>query len=403
MIELKKLINNYAGFVSRHPYLIILLVIFLSIIAVFGAKMVQMESLDYQDILPANIDVIVTMDKIKDNFGGIDSAIIVVEIDPNYKDSNEPRDVREPEVIRYLHLLTESVKHVDDVTNAVSAATLLKQDNDGYLPKSKNEVIELNSPSLNSYISDDYKLALIRISLSEDYSEAEILKDLTKIIEEVPRVPGINVNIAGQELAMTIVTQSLQSDMTRTSRLSLLGILIVLFLLFRSVRFGLTPLVTIGIGVLWAFGFIGLIGMGMNSATSGVISMIMGIGIDFGIQIVTRYRQELLIKKPKQAIADTMNVVFMPMATTTLAAMIGFKAMGLGELTMMADMGRMMSYGIVACFLAAITVVPAVLIISERLINKEMREEDEKELLQNEKKLIQKIFSNKKQKRGRRK
>ncbi|TAN39045.1 MAG: hypothetical protein EPN24_05590, partial [Candidatus Methanoperedens sp.] len=47
---------------------------------------------------------------------------------------------------------------------------------------------------------------------------------------------------------------------------------------------------------------------------------------------------------------------------TTLAALIGFQAMSLGRLTFLADMGTMMSYGVAACMVAAITVVPAIIL-----------------------------------------
>ena len=98
--------------------------------------------------------------------------------------------------------------------------------------------------------------------------------------------------------------------------------------------------------------------------------MIMGIGIDFGIQTVTRFRQELKYLtgrlKVEKAIIITLNNVIIPMATTTFAALIGFKAMSMGKLTMMAEMGTMMSFGITACFLVAITVVPSLLVIFEK-------------------------------------
>jgi len=102
--------------------------------------------------------------------------------------------------------------------------------------------------------------------------------------------------------------------------------------------------------------------------------MIMGIGIDFGIQVVTRYRFELLnipaLKErhpdldigPKDAMAVTLNNVIVPMLTTTLAALIGFQAMSLGKLTFLGDMGTMMSYGVAASMVAAITIVPAIII-----------------------------------------
>ena len=392
MKSLKNLIANYSHFVSKHPYAIIILVVIVSIFAINQAKKIEMVSMDYKDMLPDDIEVMQTMDIIANQFGGADTAMIAIEIDPQYKNSDEIRDVRNPEVIKYLYLLGESIALVDDVTSVTSAASILKQINDNHLPKTKNQIISLvkNTSILSNYISSDYKMTLVKITLADDFDEDEIIDDLTKVIDEVSKPSTVKVAIAGQTLAMPIVTQQLGSDMSRTSRISLIGILIVLFLIFRSIRFGLIPLATIGVGVLWAFGFIGLIGMGMNSATSGVISMIMGIGIDFGIQTVTRFRQELKKSDPEQAMFITLNATFTPMATTTLAALIGFRAMSWGELTMMADMGTMMSYGIAACFLAAITVVPAILVIGERLTNKNLRNEDEKKLIKEEKMLLTK-------------
>jgi predicted RND superfamily exporter protein len=119
--------------------------------------------------------------------------------------------------------------------------------------------------------------------------------------------------------------------------------------------------------------------MGMSSQTSGVISMIMGIGIDFGIQLVTRYRLELknlpalkdrhpqLQLGHKDAMAVTLNNVITPMLTTTLAALIGFQAMSLGRLTFLGDMGTMMSYGVAASMIAAITIVPAIILIIDTM------------------------------------
>jgi len=54
------------------------------------------------------------------------------------------------------------------------------------------------------------------------------------------------------------------------------------------------------------------------------------------------------------------------MCITTIAAVIGFKSLSLGKLTTMADMGTMMAVGVVFCLVAALTVVPAVLVLFER-------------------------------------
>ena len=392
MKSLKDIIKIYSKFVSDHPYIILLLVLILTSFAFIGVGKIEMESLGYEDMLPDDIEVMIALNVIGDQFGSTDSVMIAVELEPQYKDSNEPRDIRDPNFINYLNLLSESVKYVDDVNLVISASTLIKNLNNDHIPKTQIKIanITLENPLFDNYLSQDYTLAIIKMSLLDGFNEDDIVKDLTNIINEVPKPSGIETSLAGEVLILPIVKKQLGADMLRTSQFSLLGILILLLLLFKSIRFGLTPLATIGVGILWAFGFIGFIGMGMNSATSGVISMIMGIGIDFGIQTVSRFRQELKGSIPEKAMNTTLNSIFIPMATTTLAALIGFRAMSLGKLTMMGDMGIMMSYGITACFLAAITVVPAILIIGERLTNKKLREEDKKKFIKNKKKILSK-------------
>ncbi|MCK4883466.1 MAG: MMPL family transporter, partial [Candidatus Diapherotrites archaeon] len=301
-----------------------------------------------------------------------ESAMIVIESNPTHSNSNEPRDVREPEVVKYVYLLSQMVKQTDDVTGVSSASTLMKQMNNNRLPKTISKInlfIEFN-PALNQYISKDNLMSLVKIELADNYDQDVIIENLENAINSVPKPPGLDVVLAGETLTDPIVNQELGPDMMKTSRFSLIGIILILLLLFRSPRYSFIPLLTIAFGVLLAFGYIGFIGMGINSATSGVISMIMGIGIDFGIQIVMRFKQELKKFNQEKAMEITMVKVFVPMATTTLAALIGFKAMSMGQLTMLADMGIIMSYGVAACFFSAVTIVPAFLVLSERFNSK---------------------------------
>ena len=362
-----RLVERYSRFLTQHPYIVLAGVVILSILAFIGAGMVEMKDFNYKSALPEGIDVIVANNIVEDEFGGSSSAKIAIETDPSYAGSNEPRDVREPEVIRYISLLSQASEQLDDVMSVTSASTLLKAANGGRLPKSERDTKELSGtiPLMESYISRDYTLSIINMRLSEEYDDIELANELKRIIDEMPGPPGLDVQIAGRSMEDPIIQEKIGPDMSRTSAYSLIGIVLILLLLFRSMKYSLTPLMTIGIGVLWAFGFVGFMGMGLNSATSGVISMIMGIGIDFGIQTVTRFRQELQKKDPGDAMRITMCNVMKPMFTTTLAALIGFQAMSMGQLTFLAEMGRIMSYGITACFLVAVTAVPSVLVIWE--------------------------------------
>ena len=375
---IKKLIKKYADFVSYHPFIVLALMLIVTYFAFSFASSIEMESDDYEDLLPEEIEVIAAMKYVRQEFGGADSVLVVIESDPKNANSNEIRDVRDPRVLDYMSLLQERAILVDNVVSASSASDILKELNSGYVPKSLNTVktLSLQTSRLGSYVSSDNSIALVKLRMSDaaDSKEIEELeRDLNNVISEMPRPPGLSVKLSGQKIQMPVLKRLIQPDMQRTSRISLAAILIIIFLLFRSIKHGLIPLMTIILGVLWSMGFMGFIGMNLSSMTSGVIAMIMGIGIDFGIQTVTRFRQEIIRNVAKEAMSITISNVFMPMATTTLAALIGFQAMSLGELTIMADLGTIMSYGVAASFVAAITVVPALLVIFEFENNKNNR------------------------------
>ncbi|MBU0762159.1 MAG: MMPL family transporter, partial [Candidatus Altiarchaeota archaeon] len=105
------------------------------------------------------------------------------------------------------------------------------------------------------------------------------------------------------------------------------------------------------------------------NVTSGGASMIMGIGIDFGIQVTSRFRIEARNRRNlPAAMAETIRAVTMPMGTTTLAALIGFRAMSMGELKVLSDLADMMSLGVLCCMLAAITLVPALLVLGDKYL-----------------------------------
>jgi len=94
--------------------------------------------------------------------------------------------------------------------------------------------------------------------------------------------------------------------------------------------------------------------------------MIMGIGIDFGIQVTKRFRYELRTYEREEAMVNTLQNVFYPMTITTIAAVTGFLCLSLGDLPMMGDMGKMLAMGVLCCMVAALSVVPAVLVLLER-------------------------------------
>jgi len=376
-----KPLEIYSGLITRHPVTVLLIMLLVSVYAIQMIGTIETKKSDIKSMLPNDVDSISTLNSIENEFGSTNAVFLAVEVDPTYQGSDEVRDVRDPRALVYLDQLSDLSMHTENVIDVSSPSTVLKSINNGRLPQSKREVEQLAGKNglLDNYVSRDYSVSLVRIQTTDDVDLIEIEKELDKLINELPRPPGITTTLGGMSMENVVMQKSIGPDMAKTSMYSLIGILIIILVVFRSVKYGFTPMSTIIFGTLWAMGFVGFIGMGMSSQTSGVLSMIMGIGIDFGIQVVTRYRFELqnipALKEhhpdldigPKDAMAVTLNNVIIPMLTTTLAALIGFQAMSLGKLTFLGDMGTIMSYGVAASMVAAITIVPALIIIFDTM------------------------------------
>jgi predicted RND superfamily exporter protein len=371
----KGAVRRYARFLASHPFFVLAIFLIFTFFAGYHASMVEAAGISYKEILPEGVKVVDTLELIEDQFGSsMSRTTITVEAEPMYTRSDEIRDVRDPEVLRYVDLLAKKTKLVYGVVGAESAADVIKEANSGRIPSSLRSVKallkknELAKQRISDYISEDYSMTLVRLNILEGVDEEEVVAGLREAMN-IEKPQGVSVDItgdAGSPVILVTTIELAQSTMVGTSFVSFAVIILILIIIFASIKHGLIPLLTIVFGAIWTFGTLVLAGFEVTPATSGALAMIMGIGIDFGIQVTKRFRYELKSQKREEAMVDTLNNVFYPMCITAIAAVIGFKSLSLAKLTVMADMGTMMAVGVVFCMVAALTVVPAVLVLFER-------------------------------------
>ncbi|VUT26391.1 MAG: hypothetical protein MASP_01480 [Candidatus Methanolliviera sp. GoM_asphalt] len=147
-----------------------------------------------------------THEMIEDQFpGSLRKLTIVVETKPRYANSEEIRDIRDPEVLRYVDLLAERAKLVHGVVSAESAADVIKEANDGQIPNSLRSVMALlerlekdkiMEQRISNYISEDRSMTLVRLNILEDVDAEEIVEELKEVIN-IESPPGISVDITG--------------------------------------------------------------------------------------------------------------------------------------------------------------------------------------------------------------
>lgn len=391
-------LETYAKFVSHHALIVLAIFFIFTLFTGYQASLMETAGTSQKAWLPEDIDVVNTFELISDQFAGSSAtATIVVETAPRYAKSDEIRDVRDPEVLRYVNLLTERAKLVYGVVGAESAADVIKGVNGGRIPPSLRSVKsllrnnEMAEQRISNYISDDYSMTVVRLNMLEDIDAEEAVEELREVIN-MDKPQGVSVELSGDPVQEVTMQELAEETMGMTSFVSFALIILILVILFIAIKrsilltiltIALTVfaiLLTIICGLIWTIGTLVLAGFEITPQTSGVMAMIMGIGIDFGIQVTKRFRYEQqqtagnfdqnasqkLRRKREDAMVATLKNVFYPMSITTIAAVIGFRCLALGKLPMMADMGTMMATGVVSCMVAALTVVPAILVLFER-------------------------------------
>ncbi|MFG2449305.1 MMPL family transporter [Streptomyces sp. NPDC048512] len=153
------------------------------------------------------------------------------------------------------------------------------------------------------------------------------------------------------------------ADDTLAEAVGVSAALVVLLLAFGSVAAALMPLVTALIGVGVGMGVVGIVAGTLTFATAAptLATMIgLGVGIDYALFLITRFRQYLIDgEDPQAAVGRTTAVsgkAVLVAAVTVAVALLSLYACGL---TMIGRLGLAATIAVVVTAAAALTLVPA--------------------------------------------
>ncbi|OQQ19719.1 transporter [Streptomyces sp. M41(2017)] len=153
------------------------------------------------------------------------------------------------------------------------------------------------------------------------------------------------------------------ADDTLAEAVGVSAALVVLLLAFGSVAAALMPLVTALIGVGVGMGVVGIVAGTLTFATAAptLATMIgLGVGIDYALFLITRFRQYLIDgEDPQEAVGRTTAVsgkAVLVAAVTVAVALLSLYACGL---TMIGRLGLAATIAVVVTAAAALTLVPA--------------------------------------------
>ena len=176
----------------------------------------------------------------------------------------------------------------------------------------------------------------------------------------------LDVHLGGAAVFYSDIQSVSEGDLRRAEIIGLPLAAIVLLLVFGSVVAAALPVVAGGATVL--IGLSALWGLGQFTSFSifalNVVTLIgLGLGADYSLFLVSRFREELQVADVETAVVRTVSTAGRAVLFSGLTVLIGLSSLMLFEFMMLRSIGVGGSVVVVIAVLAALTFVPACLAV----------------------------------------
>jgi len=356
-----------AGTINNHTWAVAGVAVAVFILAFFGLSMVTMETGD-----DTYIDKTTTRGALlahyKDTYGS-DAVMLIHEAD----------SVRSLEVLRYIDNLHEDLRNERYVAGVTGVVDLLKQANGGTLPASKAEIdwiIGQAPPELVEQMMPSDLMTLSVITLEPGVSmdaQEQVLENIESAISISEPPPGLSVTVSGNPAFAKEMGEAIGTEMGVLILAAMLLMILAVSLLFSHVRYRLLPVGVVAVGLIMTFGFMGLFGIPVSMTVVGAFPVLIGIGIDYAIQLHARFDEEIQHSTIPEAVRTTVTNLGPSVLIAMAATALGFIAMFFAPVPMVADFGSVCTIGVISCYIAALIIVPIFAIVTRYRPKKEVR------------------------------
>jgi hydrophobe/amphiphile efflux-3 (HAE3) family protein len=219
--------------------------------------------------------------------------------------------------------------------------------------------------SLRTFFPDrSHALVLVRLlgnlSIQAEGSDATLARDSINRMS----FPNATISVASASLLLKDINDYLRGGMLLLGGIAVAIMVLILLVLF-DVRWRLLPLGVILVGVVWAFGVAGYLGIPLTIVTIAGLPVMLGVGIDYAIQMHARIEEEAVLGRADHPVQATARGLCPALLVVTFDAVFAFAALHFAKVPMIRDFGLLLAVGIVVICIGSIMLPLAILGIRE--------------------------------------
>jgi hypothetical protein len=200
------------------------------------------------------------------------------------------------------------------------------------------------------FVSTDGTKFLLQIYAKKNVWEREVQEEFVSQLRQV------DPDVTGSPVIVFESSRVMKKGYVEGGLYALVVIVVIAFVALRRVGDVLLALVPLGLGMLWTVGLMGLFNLQFNLANLVAVPLIIGIGVENGLHLVHRYREEGQ-GGPALIAGSTGQSV----ALFSLTTMIGFGSLMVGKYYGIFSMGLLLTLAVGSVLVASLVVLPLLL------------------------------------------
>lgn len=196
---------------------------------------------------------------------------------------------------------------------------------------------------------------IVNTSVRKDF----VLNDLHNLVADFERDSGLKVHLSGMPYIRTMNAQNIIDEIGLFIFAALVVTSLIFFFFFRSFRATLISICVVIIGVMWAFGTLGLLRYEITVLTALIPPVIIVIGIPNCIFLINKYQQEVN-KHGNQALSLQRVISRIGNATlmTNVTTASGFATFIITDSKLLTEFGIVASLNILGIFILSLLIIP---------------------------------------------
>lgn len=344
-----------------------------SLVFILGATLITLES-NIVNYFGASSPVKKATKVIEDVFGGSMQIAVVL-------DTGDPDGIKDPSVLHELVAVQDYLNSFDTINHAASLADVVRQLNQAMwdgdpefyaIPESKEAVAQLlllfelqGGSGVDSLVTYDYSKALVTAQMKTLDAEemGHVIAEVEQFLKERY---GSNSPLKARLTGTPKVMQRLMNRYVQTQISSLasssIAVALIVSLLMRSLALGLLSMVPLFFTVVINFGIMGFARLPLDAVTSMISSVAIGIGVDYAIHYISRYRWEAANGLDSaEALKRTSASAGRSIVFNAVALVVGFLVLVCSHFRAIAVFGMLVSAAMIVSSMAALLVIPLVL------------------------------------------